>query len=47
MIKREEIDEHLQNLKVSDFPNPDSTKPKVDGDEGEKLVERFYFNKGL
>jgi sideroflexin-5 len=47
MIKREDIDENLANLKVSDFPDPNSTKPKIEGEEGDKLVDRFYFNKGL
>ena len=47
MIKREDIDEHLKNLKVADFPNPDSTLPKVEGEDGDKLIDRFYFNKGL
>jgi hypothetical protein len=38
MIKREDIDEKLANLKISDHH---------EGELGEALVERFYFNKGL
>jgi hypothetical protein len=45
MIKREDIDESLKNLKVSQFVEGNASGEGKEGQD--ELVERFYFNKGL